>query len=428
MIRSKMTRKIIAAIGSLMIFSSCSLLPTKIEPATNTTKAETTAAQSSTGDTKPVEPGTSTDGTTGESTTTAAGTTTAATTAPGTTSATSTTPTTTSGDPKKAMAEELMAGMTPEEKVKQMLIAHYAEGMENSPVPWGGVLFFSAAFEDRSESSVRTLMTDLQQNSKYTLITAVDEEGGTVLRVSRFGQYGADPFKSPSEILNASGLDGVYDDAVAKSQFLRNLGINFNFAPVADVSQDPDSFIYERASQLDSEGTAEYVKSVIKGMNSVGVGSSLKHFPGYGDNIDTHTDIGTDDHSLEYIQERLLPFKAGISAGADSVMVSHLIINAIDPDYPSSISRKVHDVLRKELGFEGVIMTDDLEMQGIVQFSENPEVAAVLAGNDMLITPDPEKMAASILAAVSDGTIPQKTIDDAVMRILTMKLTAGLIR
>lgn len=423
---NKMIRRIIATMGGLMIFSSCSLLPGKIEPATNTSKGDTTAAQSTTGDTKSGESSTDSNSTAGDSTTTTAGTTTPATTA--STTAATTTPTTTSGDPKNAMAEELMAGMTLEEKVDQMLIAHYSEGMENSHVPWGGVLFFSSAFEDRSESSVRTLMTDLQKNSKYTLITAVDEEGGTVLRVSRFQQYGADPFKSPSEILNASGLDGVYDDAVTKSQFLRNLGINFNLAPVADVSQDSESFIYERASQLDSKGTADYVKNVIKGMNSVGVGSSLKHFPGYGDNVDTHTDIGTDNNSLDYIEERLLPFKAGIAAGADSVMVSHLIVNAIDPDYPSSISKKVHDVLRNELGFDGVIMTDDLEMKGIVQFSQNPEVAAVLAGNDMLITPDPEKMAASILAAVSDGTISKKAIDDAVMRILTMKLTAGLIR
>ena len=156
----------------------------------------------------------------------------------------------------------------------------------------------------------------------------------------------------------------------------------------------------------------------------------LKHFPGYGGNADTHTGSAYDERPYEtFTESDFLPFEAGITAGAGAVMVSHNIVACMDDTAPASLSAPVHDILRDELCFNGVVMTDDLNMQAVLQYAggEDAAVLAVLAGNDMIITPNMEEQALAVRSAVEDGIITQERIDESVLRILVWKMNLGII-
>jgi beta-N-acetylhexosaminidase len=157
----------------------------------------------------------------------------------------------------------------------------------------------------------------------------------------------------------------------------------------------------------------------------------LKYFPGYGNNVDTHTGIATDNRSYDtFVKSDFLPFEAGIEAGAGSILVSHNIVTSMDKDYPASLSAKVHEILRKDLSFNGVIMTDDLSMEAITKYTGNQKAAvlAVTAGNDLLIATDFDVQIPAVIAAVKDGTISEDQIDEAVLHVLIWKLTLGIIK
>ena len=149
-------------------------------------------------------------------------------------------------------------------------------------------------------------------------------------------------------------MDAILQDARQKSVTLLDLGVNVNFAPVADVSTDPSDFMYDRSFGQDAQATADYVAQVVGVMEQEHIGSVLKHFPGYGSNEDTHTGIAVDERPYETFQTSdFLPFQAGIQAGADAVLVSHNVVTALDGTLPASLSPAVHQVLREELGFDG---------------------------------------------------------------------------
>jgi beta-N-acetylhexosaminidase len=160
------------------------------------------------------------------------------------------------------------------------------------------------------------------------------------------------------------------------------------------------------------------------------VGSVLKHFPGYGNNADTHVQIAYDDRSLESLEScDLIPFRAGMDAGADAIMVAHTIVREIDPDTPASLSPAVHQYLRQEMGYDGVITTDDLVMDAITKQYGAGEAAvlAVLAGNDVLCCTEYAVQYEAVLEAVLTGRIDFYDLNDAVMRILRWKQELGLI-
>ena len=209
-----------------------------------------------------------------------------------------------------------------------------------------------------------------------------------------------------------------------------SLGINLNFAPVCDVSQDPQDFIYARSFGQDAEQTAEYVRTVVQTMSQEQMGSVLKHFPGYGNNSDTHTGIAYDERPIEgFVNSDFLPFQAGIDAGADMVLVAHNVVSCMDDQVPASISLPVHNILRNELGFDGVIITDDLVMEGVRQFAGDAEIAvrAVQAGNDMLCCTDFEVQVPAVIKAVETGEITEERLNESVLRILKMKIKLGII-
>lgn len=203
-----------------------------------------------------------------------------------------------------------------------------------------------------------------------------------------------------------------------------------NLAPVADVPTKSSSFIYARSYGRGAEKTAIYVSELIKTMNSDEILSSMKHFPGYGDNVDTHTGIAIDNREYNTFENSdFLPFKSGIEAGAPTILVSHNIVKCMDKNFPASLSKKVHDILRDDLNFTGIILTDDLAMEAVKSYVENGEAAvqAVLAGNDMIISSDFVTQRNEILEAVKDGEISENIINTAVRRILACKLAYGII-
>lgn len=330
--------------------------------------------------------------------------------------------------------DQLLSDMTLEEKVGQMFIGCFYTG---TPSPetvaqyhLGGVVLFGASFKSTPPEEVTANLDAIDSAADIAPLIAVDEEGGTVVRVSASRLYRSEPFQSPRELFAAGGLDAIVTDTHEKNQLLLELGIDMNLAPVCDISQNPDDYIYERSLGENAKTTAAYTKQVVSACVEDGMGCCLKHFPGYGSTSDTHNGAATDTHTLKQIKKTdLIPFQAGIDAGAHSVLMSHNIVTALDQELPASLSPAVHKILRDDMGFNGVIMTDDLSMGAITQFSPDTDsaVSAVIAGNDMLCTGDYADQYQAVLDAVRSGMISEARIDISVRRILQLKLDLGLI-
>ena len=294
----------------------------------------------------------------------------------------------------------------------------------------GGYVLFGNDFDGKSADDVRAMIQGYQMRSKVPLLIGVDEEGGTVLRVSYHEQLRSSGFDSPKNVYQSGGWEEIDATETEKAELLTSLGINVNNAPVCDITSNPDSFIYDRSFSGDPDEVSIFVKKVVDICKDKKLGTVLKHFPGYGDNTDTHEDMSYDSRPLDDFRNRdFIPFKAGIEAGADSIMVAHNIMADVDADYPASLSKKVHDIIRNELGFDGVIMTDDLAMQAIAKYTgaEAAAVTAAKCGNDILCCTDVEAQYPAVLEAVKNGDIPQEQIDASVKRILKWKHNLGLI-
>jgi len=350
-------------------------------------------------------------------------------------------------DPREQAVESVLAAMTLEEKVGQMFFVRCPDVKAEEKITTyhlGGCLLFLRDFKDAAgewltDTAFTNKIAAYQAASPIPLFIGVDEEGGTVARASRNPNLFPKKFKSPQEVYAEGGMEAIALDAADKNSDLLRYGINVNFAPVADVSTNPADFINDRAFGQDAQSTAEYVKTVVAaagnvsisdGENVYRIGSILKHFPGYGNNMDTHTGIAIDERPYEqFAAEDFLPFQAGIEAGAGSVLVSHNVVKCMDENLPASLSPEVHRILREELGFEGVILTDDLAMDAVEDYAKDGSVAvlAVLAGNDMIVTTDFEKQVPLVIEAVRAGLIEESMIDSAVRRVLGWKYDLGLI-
>ena len=205
-----------------------------------------------------------------------------------------------------------------------------------------------------------------------------------------------------------------------------------NLAPVCDVSTDPEDFIYDRAFGQDAAATSAFVSAVVSHARQDGMGSVLKHFPGYGNNVDTHTGIARDSRDLATFENSdFLPFHAGFAAGQGTaaVLVSHNIVECMDPELPASLSPAVHRTLRDDLGFAGVAMTDDLAMDAVQAYARDGAVAvlALQAGNDLIITTDYQTQIPAVLSAIAEGTLSESDIDAACRRVLQWKQSLGLL-
>lgn len=335
--------------------------------------------------------------------------------------------------PEPDTIERMVCNMTLEEKVGQLFLPRYPaanpEALTQRLAPAGYTLY-AKDFQGKTQDQVQDMAEHLQSVSKVPLFIAVDEEGGTVVRVSSNPNLADKPFQSPQSIYKSQGEEGIVADTEEKSALLLDLGINLNLAPVCDISINPNDYIYSRSLGVPGEEAASVIAAMVKAMGRSGISSTLKHFPGYGNNQNTHTGISVDERPYEqFVSEDFLPFAAGIQAGAPSVLVSHNIVTAMDPDRPASLSPAVHQVLREELGFQGAILTDDLSMDAIKLYTggQSPAVAAFLAGNDLLLTSNWEADYQALLAAAQSGKVHVEDIEASVRRILTWKETKGLL-
>lgn len=330
-------------------------------------------------------------------------------------------------------AENILNDMSLEEKIGQLFFVRCRKEQALSDLDkyyLGGYILFGDDFKDQTKSSIKTLLKSYQKEAAIPLLMGVDEEGGTVNRISKYTAFRAVPFKSPQELYKEGGYDLIKSDTIEKAKLLKSLGINVNLAPVCDVSTNSSDFIYKRAFGKNAQDTSKYVQTVVTQMNNEGLGSTLKHFPGYGNNVDTHTGIAIDERSYSEFEENdFLPFQAGIKAGAGSILVSHNIVTSMDEKYPASLSSKVHRILREELGFTGVIMTDDLSMDAIKDYTGDEEAAvqAIIAGNDLVIASNFDVQIPAVIQAVKDGKITVDRINESVIRVLNWKIQLGLL-
>ena len=326
----------------------------------------------------------------------------------------------------------LLDGMTLEEKVGQMFLARCrmetaVEDLQNYLL--GGYVLFGRDFEGETRQSLTEKLTAYQAASAIPMLLAVDEEGGTVCRVSSYPAFRSQKFPSPRESFEAGGLELALSMETEKAYLLSSLGLNVNLAPVCDISQDPAAFLYQRSLGADPMTTAAFVTGTLERMADSGVGGVMKHFPGYGDNGDTQVGQVVDNRTLEALESRdLVPFAAGIGQGLGAILVSHNIVTALDDSLPASLSPKVMAYLRQTMGYAGVIVTDDLVMGALGAYTpEEAAVLAVQAGADLLCSTDFDTQLPAVLEAVRDGRISEQTIDSAVLRVLTWKQQMGLL-
>lgn len=331
--------------------------------------------------------------------------------------------------------DALLTSMTLEEKVGQLFFVrcpadHAVEDVGTYHL--GGYILFGRDTADKTADDLIQAIQSYQDAAGIPLLIGVDEEGGTVVRVSSNPYLRSSKFQSPQKLFASGGMEAVVADAREKDTLLSALGFNVNLAPVADVSTDSGDFINARAFGQDAAATADYVAAVTAQMTADGMGSVLKHFPGYGNNVDTHTGIAVDQRAMEtFVSSDFLPFQAGLDSGGDltAVLVSHNIMTCADDIMPASLSPNVHRILREELGFDGVVMTDDLAMDAVSAYAGDGAVAvmALEAGNDLIITTDYRTQIPKVLEAVENGNLDESIIDTACRRVLRWKQALGLL-
>ncbi len=329
--------------------------------------------------------------------------------------------------------KQILAQMDLRQKVGQIFLARCPDAgavssLEQYPV--AGYVLFDRDFKYKAFGEAQQTIASYQNASEVPLLIAVDEEGGGVTRISCHPQYRDENFPSPRRLYAAGGIVQIANTESEKCDLLRSLGVNVNLAPVCDVTTDPDAFMYYRSLGESPETTATFIRAVVTVMANKQVGSVLKHFPGYGNNTDTHTGVAVDDRSLESLEEcDLIPFSAGIQAGCGAIMVSHTIVSCLDQTLPASLSPAVHAYLRESMGYSGVIMTDDLAMQAVTDLYGDGEAAvlAVLAGNDLICCSYYQNQFDAVLEAVEEGRITEAQIDEAALRVLQWKEALGLL-
>lgn len=349
------------------------------------------------------------------------------------------------------MAADILENMTLEEKIGQLFMVNL-ELLDNRQGDYynhqkltkemkkalkkyhvGGVIFFARNISTTKQT--KTLIEKLQANSKVPLFISVDEEGGEVARIANNDNMRTTKFPTMEEVGEMADKEYAYNMGETIGKEIKELGFNLNFAPVADVrTNELNTEIGNRSFGSDERLVSEMVVEVVKGLQSQGVSATLKHFPGHGDaSKDSHegaVDVENDINRLRKVE--LVPFKAGIKAGADLIMVSHISVSRITgTTEPASLSSLVmKDMLRTEMGFDGVIITDAMNMKAITDYCDVKEVAVncILAGADICLMPQDLPVAyEAVLEAVENGILTEKRINDSVTRILELKIKRGLI-
>ncbi len=337
--------------------------------------------------------------------------------------------------------QEILDTMTLDEKIYQLFFVtpKLLTGEENvtelsdlmketlDKKPVGGIVLFKENII--SKEQVKSLNSNIAQNAKFGILISVDEEGGSVARLGN-ANIGFLSLPHMAEIGAEGDVNKAYEvgDSLAKN--LKELNFNMDFAPVADILTNPENTVVKKRSfGSDANLVSGMVEAEVKGFLDNDIICSLKHFPGHGNTeADSHKGMAVSLCDLDTLREReFAPFKAGIEAGAETVMVGHISLpNIIGDDTPATLSPQiVTDLLRQELGFKGVIITDSMQMGAVADYytPEEAAVKALLAGNDMILMPtDLDRAYNGILDAVNRGEISEDRINESVLRILALKL------
>src|SRR5438876_7524549 len=335
----------------------------------------------------------------------------------------------------------IIQNMTLDQKLGQMMIVQFVGPTYSLDISTmiseyhvGAALLFTANNNISDKVQLKGLIQQMKSNSTLPLIVAIDQEGGTVDRLKmldgpRTAAADIGATNDPGKAM-AAGIQDAHD--------LTSYGFNLNLAPVVDVTNVYNPQLYDRTYGNNAALVTKMAQAYLQGLQQSGkVSGTLKHFPGLGDvGVDPHSGVPNlyrSESDLEAID--WAPYRALIQQGnVHAIMVTHEIVRAIDSSVPSSLSRKiVTGILRNELGFQGVIMTDSLTMEGITTYYTEAQAAAVAveAGSDLLMgattSADVVSMIQGIKQAIDSGEISQQRIDDSVRRILMLKYQMGLL-
>ena len=343
-------------------------------------------------------------------------------------------------DPVLTRAEELLAGMSLREKLCQLMIVRPEVLTGESPVtaagettrlaleqyPVGGLIY--SVDNLVTQEQTREMIENTQSYSKIPLIISADEEGGNVGRLMyKLGTTFIHSMYSYKDM----GEDTAYQNALTIGTDMVSCLFNTDFAPVADVWTNPANTVIGDRAYSDEFGQAsELVAAAVRGFTESGVICCVKHFPGHGDtSTDTHEGAAVVDKSLEELRAgEFLPFEAGIEAGVDMVMVGHITVTAVD-DEPATISHEViTGLLREELGWDGVVVTDSLDMGALAGYEIGEVCVKYLkAGGDIMLgIPDLAAALSALETAVTEGRLTEQRIDESALRVLMLKLSHGV--
>ncbi len=321
--------------------------------------------------------------------------------------------------------EKLLSSMTLEEKVWQLFYVRKGEE-ENYPV--GGVVLF--AQDIKTPEQLKNMVTELKNSNKKTApLIAIDEEGGRITRIAENPNFALKEYESMLAVGNTGSAEKAKEVGRYIGGYLKEYGIDIDFAPVADVFTNPENTVIgNRAFSSDAKTAAKMVAAAIEGFRENGIITSAKHFPGHGDTKgDSHDGYVYTDKTWEELKNcELLPFVSAIESNVEMIMLGHISLpNVLGSKTPASLSYEiVTEKLRGELGFDGVIVTDALDMGAIInEYPDGEEsVIAFLAGADILLMPENlEKSYNAVLSAVKSGKISQERLDQSVERILNLK-------
>lgn len=350
-------------------------------------------------------------------------------------------------EPELTEAEKILNKMTVEDKVAQLFVIT-PEALTDSSgvtlagettkaaideVPVGGIIYMGDNLQ--SADQVKEMLSNTNsysiERTGLSMLLCVDEEGGTVARVAGSGRFDAANVGNMCDI----GSDGTVQDAREAGEtmgdYLSELGFNVDFAPVADVlTNQENSIVKYRSFGSDVDTVSDMSIAVAEGLKSKGIEATYKHFPGHGATAgDTHLGAAfTTKTKEELMEEELVPFQNAIDNGASIIMVSHISVpNITGHDTPASLSSDMIDgMLRTDMGFDGIVITDAMEMGAISSkyASDEAAVMAIQAGADMILTPEDFRLAYDgVLEAVKSGKISEERLDQSVERIIELKLT-----
>lgn len=300
--------------------------------------------------------------------------------------------------------------------------------------PVGGLIYFSQNIE--TPDQITSMIENSQSYSRIPLFIGIDEEGGTlVARIANNPNFNVEKFPNMKEIGATGDPNQAFYVGSTIGSYLHSYGFNMDFAPDADLLTNPNnSVIGERSFGSDPTLVGTMTAQAVKGFQQENVSAVIKHFPGHGDTKeDSHTEAAIVTKTLDELRmAEFIPFQSGIEAGVDGVMVGHLQVPQVTgTDTPATLSPIIiTDILRNELGFQGLVITDSLSMGAITQYYSSDEAAvlALQAGTDILLMPEDFPLAyQGVLNAVSSGTLSEERIDESVKRILTVKYNRGII-